>query len=173
METVANLILSLIGGGIAGALVTYLLQSRGKIVVNPTQWQTSVQQESSYRYTFRITAYNTALVPDGLADCRIVLLREGEELLVDRPKLENREGMHEMIFGGGNLPYRPPLSVIELPPRTPVYREIVGTLTGNEDFEKARQCDGVEFVGYSTSRGEVRTEIEVPSTGAFPEPEQD
>lgn len=166
LSTVGSLLFSLVGGGIAGALVTYLLQTRGKISVQTSRWEYFPRDGRPSGYRFHIVAYNTAILPDGLSDCCVVFSRDSKELLTSRPKRENREGKHEMVFEGGSLPYKPPLEVIELPPRTPVHVEVVGTFEDAEADEACRS-DRVEFFGRSPSKGEIRQEVIVTVSPLF------
>jgi len=72
-----------------------------------------------------------------------------------------------MVFEGGSLPYKPPLEVIELPPRTPVHVEVVGTFEDAEADEACRS-DRVEFFGRSPSKGEIRQEVIITASLTFP-----
>jgi hypothetical protein len=166
LEAVGNLLLSLIGGGIAGAVVTYLFQTRGKIILQASRWEPLKSGKRPSGYRFHIVAYNTALMPDGISECRVVFGRDGSELFTSRPKRENWKAAQEWLFDGGPLPYRQPLEIIELPPRTPVHIEVWGMIE-ETDAEKALRSNQIEFVGYSPSKGKVRREVVISTSAPF------
>lgn len=169
LQAAGSLLLSLIGGGIAGALVTNYLQNRGDISLTASRWMAleGGDKQPSVGYRFHIVAYNETAMPDGLSECRVVFSKGGEELFTSRPKRENREGVHALIFEDGPPPYRPPLEVIELPPRTPIHVEVRGRVE-EPDATRIRKSDKAEFVARSPSKGEKRWEIAAGSSRLFP-----
>ena len=165
-----QLLMSLIGGGIAGAAVTYYLQNRGQIRLHASRWEASYSRDDEAKpveFEFHIVVYNESAMPGGVWDCRVVFSKAGEDLFVSHLHELDMDRMVEIIENA-SLPYSPPLEVIELPPRTPVHLWVAGTIE-DADKDKVRQSDKAWFVAtMSPSRKERKWEINTDSPKPFP-----
>ncbi len=144
MVTIASFLLSLFGGGVAGAAVTWWLRTRGEVVceIDPS-WTGGSKGGSNEERHFRVKFQNRRDVDVGIWDFRVVFSREGQEPLEAPPNFADT---------------RNPVDVMHLPSRVPISRILTVTI-GGEFLRAALEADKTELVMTVVGEGERREEL--------------
>jgi hypothetical protein len=144
ISAIGTILLSLVGGGAAGALVTWWLRTHGEVVceVEPS-WSGGSPGGSNETRHFRIKLQNRRDVDVGIWNVRVAFSKEGQE---------PREVTPSFADTGE------PADVVHLPSRVPVSRVMVVTV-GGDFLQAAKEADKTEVVMTVIREGERREHL--------------
>lgn len=133
---VINVLVSLVGGGLAGAVLAYTLQRVGQICCFPSDWESvmSPSEQHKIEFKFRLDVFNEKSVNVGLIGLALVAYREGAEIC--------RTGLSESVEHG-----IPSVAFINLRAGE-FHSTVLYGLFFEEESKAFEESDYMEFEGY-------------------------